>query len=983
MILLLAFVFLIEMSPQAQNSVLSSGNWHKLAVDRTGIHKITYDDLKNFGIPVSQINPKNIRIYGNGNGMLPETTNEFRYGDLQENAIFVYGEDDGVFDPGDYILFYGEGPVEWRFNQQTGYFEHELHLYDVQICYFLTTDLGEGKRIESQPSLPDNPTYVSNSFDDYAVHEIDLISLIQSGREWYGEEFVEDTTHEFVMDFPNLITTESVVLTAKVASRSVETGTFDIAVNGVTVSSIALFPVPDNPVGVYARDKTEINSFFVDLPSLNISFSYSSPHENAIGWLDYFSLNVKRALKFDSGQMQFRAKESVGTGMITTYQVTTANPDFNIWNISDPLNPAAVDFDYADETASFTLPTDSLLNFVIFDLSELFTPEYVGEVENQNLHAIAPPDMLIISPPDFMQQAQQLADFRETHSGLSCYITTPEKIYNEFSSGMQDVTAIRDFGKYLYDKSGGDKPELLLLFGDASFDYRNLSGINTTTQLVPTWESPESLHVINSYCSDDFFVIVEDTDFGTMLNSGIGRLPVKTPEEAAAVVEKIIFYETSSATLGNWRKKIVSIADDANANVHLNHAEAIYHLIDTSEKAFNISKIYLDAFVQDTLPNGNPVYSQVNRKITDRINSGVNIINYTGHGYYNALAHEKILTEDDLTNWDNQTVFPFLFAASCSVGRFDNPEKHSISEQAVLMEGKGMSAIISATRLTFGSSNHALQTAFYSHLFNNPESPLGIALARAKNASASNVNSAKYVLLGDPAMRLAIPEYRVVTEAINGTPVTIPPDTLQPGEQVIVTGFLSDQEGNQIYDFIGTMNISIYDKARVDSTLGNNPHSYVVGFVSQDSVLANKETEVVNGRFSAIFNLPEKMDESYGKIKLSYYAHNQITDAMGYYSELIVGGPPSAVTEIGEAEDFIIFFPTLVTSQLHYTARQHLKDVKIEIFNLSGNLVSSTTKTALSRGDLGMIEMSKLPKGMYIIRAWTNHQMNNFKIIKQ
>lgn len=681
--------------------------------------------------------------------------------------------------------------------------------------------------------------------------------------------------------------------------------------------------------------------------------------------------------------MQFRDKESAGTGMITTYQVTTANSDFSIWNISDPLNPVSVDFNYADDTASFTLPTDSLLNFVIFDLSQFFTPEYVGVVENQNLHAIAPPDMLIICPPEFKPQAQQLADFRETHTGLSCYITTPEKIYNEFSSGVQDVTAIRDFVKYLYDKSGGEKPELLLLFGDASFDYRNLSGINTTTQLVPTWESSESLHVINSYCSDDFFVTVEDTDFGTMLNSGIGRLPVKTPQEAAAVVDKIIRYESSPASFGNWRTKMVSIADDENGNVHLNYAEAINHLIDTTEAAFNISKIYLDAFIQDTLPNGNQGYTQVNREITNRINSGVNVISYTGHGLYNALAHEKILTEDDLANWDNQDVFPFLYAASCSVGQFDNPEKYSISEQAVLMEGKGMSAIISASRLTFGNSNLELQKAFYSHLLNYPESPLGIAFTMTKNASANSVNSAKYILFGDPAMRLATPEYRIVTEAINGTPVNLQPDTLHPGEKVSITGFLTDRVGNQIYDFNGVMDISIYDKARVDSTLGNDLNSYVVGFITQDSVLATKETEVINGRFSVIFNLPDKMDESYGKIKLSYYAHNQTTDAMGYYSELIVGGPPSAVTEFGEAENFIIFFPTLVTSQLHYTAGQHVEDVKIEIFNLSGNLVSSTTKTALSRGESGMIEVSKLPKGMYIIRAWTNHQMNNFKIIKQ
>ena len=129
------------------SSVLSSGNWYKIAVNQTGVHRITYNELASMGIPVSAIDPRNIRIYGNGAGMLPERVSNFRYDDLTENAIFVSGEQDGSFDAGDFVLFYGEGPHVWNYNQISSRYNHVINIYSEFTYYFITTDLGPGKRI--------------------------------------------------------------------------------------------------------------------------------------------------------------------------------------------------------------------------------------------------------------------------------------------------------------------------------------------------------------------------------------------------------------------------------------------------------------------------------------------------------------------------------------------------------------------------------------------------------------------------------------------------------------------------------------------------------------------------------------------------------------------------------------------------------------------------------------------------------------------
>ncbi|MCD4665097.1 MAG: T9SS type A sorting domain-containing protein, partial [Bacteroidales bacterium] len=304
-------------------------------------------------------------------------------------------------------------------------------------------------------------------------------------------------------------------------------------------------------------------------------------------------------------------------------------------------------------------------------------------------------------------------------------------------------------------------------------------------------------------------------------------------------------------------------------------------------------------------------------------------------------------------------------------------------EKAVLMEGKGMSAIIAATRPTFSGANSTFQKNFFAIALSNPEYSLGKSLKLAKQQTDIFVNTRKYCLFGDPSMRLAIPEYKIITEAINGVAVTEPLDTINPGEQIIATGFLTDSEGNNIYNFNGTMSVKVFDRARTVTTLGNDLSSDIIDFFIQDSILLEFETNVVNGQFAYNFNLPYELNEEYGTIKLSYYAKDGLSDAMGHFSEIVVGGQPSSTTEYYQAEEFISFYPTVVFNNLNYFSNQDVENLKIEIYDLSGKVMLPIIQNKIYRGEQKQIDVSKLQKGLYILRAYSNDKMNNLKIIKQ
>ncbi|MCD4731293.1 MAG: hypothetical protein K8R74_11865, partial [Bacteroidales bacterium] len=482
------------------NSVLANGNWYKIAVSNTGIYKISYSELSELGLNVSTINPKHIRVYGNGGGMLPENVNDFRYDDLQENAIQVTGEDDGSFDSGDYILFYAQSPNEWKYSSNDKRLHKSLHLYSDYNYYYITADLGEGKRIQIQSSSPSlTPTFYSNKFTDAYHHEIEEENLISSGRMWYGETFDLYNNMEKEITFPNLDINSKVYLAADVAARSNVTSSFSFYVNDQLVKTLSISPTNSTNINAdYAKTKFDSTSFIVSGPDLTVKIVYSKPLASSVGYLNFFTLNAIRNLKFTGSQMIFRDTRTADNSYITEYTLTKSGSDITIWNITDRTNVSKMETTNGNDKLIFTVESDKLEEFIAFNGSSYYSASLVGKVSDQNLHGLGDYEMIIVTHPDFTDQANRLADHHINFDNMSVLVVELPQIYNEFSSGAQDISAIRDFVKLMYDKaSAGNEPKYLLLFGDASFDYKDR--IPDNSNYVPTWESPESLNPVSSY----------------------------------------------------------------------------------------------------------------------------------------------------------------------------------------------------------------------------------------------------------------------------------------------------------------------------------------------------------------------------------------------------------------------------------------------------------------------------------------------------
>jgi len=963
----------------SQNSVLSEGDWYKVSVSDYGIYKIGYDDLLSFGIDPGQVNPKNLRLYGNGNGMLPEANDEFRYDDLQEIAIFVYGEEDEVFDPGDYILFYGEGPTEWNYNEETGHFEHETNIYTDEVCYFLNFDTGPGKRIENQYStiIPHNNTV--NTFDDYFAHELELENLIHSGKQWYGEKFDGTIVYSWILNFPNLLIEYPVFLYTSGAARSSASSMFTFSAGNSNLELNFYGVNMTNQNGDYAKDKFDTISFYVDDPIIDLEIFYNKPNDSSVAWLDYFGLNFKRSLTHTETQMRFRNLESIGSGKIGRFEISSASEDMVVWNITDPLNPALIEYDLISGVANFTLETDSLLEFISFTDNGFLEIDLLEPINNQNLHGLSSVDLIIVSAEEFLTQANDLAEFRELNDGLNVLVTTPKIVYNEFSSGVQDVTAIRDFVKYLINNSSINPSKYLLLIGKGSYDYKDR--VDNNTNFIPVWESEVSLNPVASYCTDDFFGITESASNPT-IEISIGRLPVTNLSEADAIVQKIILYSSSLEKMGNWRNEVCFIADDEDSNLHFTDVEELCGMVDAINRPWNIKKIYVDAYPQDTLENGQQICPDVNMAITEKINQGVLLLNYTGHGNHEALSYEKILTSEDIQNWTNSNRFPVMINATGALSRFDDPEIISLSEKCVLPSEKGMIAVFAPARATYAGANYQFHTQLLNAINNNPGLTFGMQIKLAKNMGGNNANNLKFILFGDPSMRLAIPLLNITTTAVNGIDASIFQDTLQPGEQINISGQLTDSLNNQVYDFSGILKIKVFERAIVDSTLGNDPNSAVSTFLRQDSVLLDLETEVLNGQFAATFNLPQSMNEEYGYIKLSYYASEELKDARGQYSGIMVGGQTSSTSEYS-MKKFIELYPTITSGILNFSLKEEVPQLHIDIVNLSGNKVFEKEYSRYKSGERGQINLSSLEKGFYIVRIYFENKVNFFKVIKQ
>ncbi len=897
------------------SSVLATGRWYKIGVTKTGVYKLDYNDIINMGWNPGEINPDEIKIYGNYTGMLPESNKKYSPDDLQENAIVVTGAGDGSFDINDKVLFFARGPLMWRYNPFTGRYDHFTNIYSDTVWYFFTVSQGSGKRIKTEESLNTTPTRVIDENLVYALHEVDKENLLSSGKEWYGEELMGDTMERtFTFDFPDLRTDKAVFLKFDIVARSSVNTYYKAFVNNKLVLDSTRFSKITPETAVYARQSNRSVTFFSSTGKLNFSVRYYSDEPNSVAWINYILFNAVSTLKFHGSQMRFANPGAAAEGNIIKYVMKNANPSVKIWDVSDYKKVKNIAYTLDGETLEFTVHNDSIREFWAFDGTDYYTPAAFRYVPNQNLHAINRVDFVIIAPPIFKAQAGRLAQLHSDYDGLISVVVEPQTIYNEFSSGVQDIAAIRDFIKMLYDKNAfGGNPGYLLLFGDASFDYRNR--LSNNTNFVPTFESKESLRETGSFVTDDFFGLL-DPDEGYNVNGeldiGIGRFPVSTLEDAVAAVNKVEHYlSRSGRVMRDWRNDICFVADDGDQNLHLHQAELLSEIVDTTYEFLNAQKIYSDAFAKEKIPGGYR-FPEANKRINEQVEKGALIINYTGHGGLIGWSSEAILDVPAIRSFKNFDNLPLFITATCEFSRFDNPMFVSAGEYTFLNHYGGAIALLTTTRLAYAHANIVVNMRIYRHLLENENetiSRFGDMIRLSK--IPSNVNFLNFTLLGDPALRLAIPENDVVTTKINSIPVEKGGDSIHALSLVTVEGEVRDKNGLKKTGFNGYLYPKVFDKPVKYTTLGNQGgSSYPENFYVQDKILFEGKASVIDGEFSFSFVVPKDISYQYGFGKISYYALDTLmhVDAKGAYRSLVIGGMDQNVVPDTKGPDILLYF---------------------------------------------------------------------------
>lgn len=896
-----------------ESSVLAEGDWFRLCVQEEGIYRITHQELTELGVNMGQLSKSTIQLYGNGGGNLPESNAEPRFTDLQENAIWISGNQSGNFTSDDYILFYGQSPHRWKYNSAQDLFNHEVHHYADETCYFLTYARQEGKRVQQRPGSAQTPTHEVQGFYDFAYHQRDLVNLIGSGKMWFGELFDVTLSRDFSFEFPNISRQHPARIGFHGVAHSRTSSTFTLASQGQSRNFTAPPVTGSSVTSAFALAASGTLEILPSADKIDVKLSYNRTTSGGRAWLNYITVNAQRELIASGSQMFFRNPSVRGQGNVARFQIRQASSQHRVWDVSDPLNVLEQQVQLSGTTMSFLLENPGLNEFVIFDGSQFLSPRLRGRVPNQNLHALELHDLFILVPDLFRAQAERLASFRRSNDGLRVMVVSPQQVYNEFSSGVPDISAIRNFMKMFYDRAAitGEYPRYLLLFGSGTYDNKNRLGYGGN--LIPTFQTQQSLSPASSYISDDFFGLLDDNEgFDAMgaIDLGIGRIPVRTADEARFVVDKILRYNQRVEGLvpgtddprfagripnyADWRSVVTFIADDGDGNIHFNQSEQIAGYLDDAHPVYNVEKIYLDAYEQVSMAGGSR-YPEVNKSINARINQGTLLVNYIGHGGPLGLAQERILTFDDILLWGNFYNLPVFMTATCEFSSFDQPDPNELSAgmRIFLKPDGGASALFTTTRLAYSHSNFTLNDAFMRNAFvpmENGQMPrLGDLIRMAKVQSSSTGTLKNFVLLGDPSMQMAYPHYRVVT--------TEAPDTMRALQKVTISGQVQTPDGSLASGYNGIIYPTIYDKAIAYTTRGNDPASIQAGFSMQNRILYRGKASVSNGAFSFSFIVPRDISYNTGQGKISYYLDDGSTlDGHGYFNNFIISGTSDSYT---------------------------------------------------------------------------------------
>ncbi len=905
------------------NSILSEGDSYKIGVSAPGVYSINYDFLKDtLGLDPTTINVNNISIYGNSGGPLPEKNNDARTDDLEQIPISVLGDSDGRFDVNDKILFYAEGPDKLIFTNNA--YSEITNPYATENFYFIKIGTGPGKRIRDI-SNESNPSYNSSHTDAIEKHESELTNLLGdfgstqgSGQAWYGEELknISEIDLSSRFDFENIDLAEPVTVQMSFVGRSNTRSNVQLKIDGKQFSKSINSVRTEDVEAVYAKPANILESVTLNSASPEIIIEYPKTAPNSSGWLDHLQINYRKNLIYNNTPLTFFDSKSIATNR-ASFNLNNTSEGLNIWNITDIHNVGNQSFSVNLDRGSFVYTTNNeIQKFVVFNPSSIDnSPSFINKIDPQNLHAIDNAELLIIYHSDFAEAAQKLMTHRTSYSNLDVKMIDVDHIYNEFSSGRQDPTAIRDFAKMIYDRDPDFK--YLLLIGDGSYDYRWIYKQFSNQSFIPAYETKESLNPLTAFPTDDYYALLSDGEGGTLrgaIDIAVGRIPVKTSQEANNIVNKIIRYDTNPETNGDWKNRIAFTADDEDSNIHLNQADNIANSVKALHPNYNLEKIYFDAFKQVSTPGG-ARYPDAEDKLNSEIFKGLLVLNYLGHGGPKGWSQERVLKTTEIGSWTNKDKLPLIITATCSFTGFDDPALVTGGEEAILNKDGGAIALFSTVRSVYSSQNFRLTKSVFDTIFskNNTE-PLAIGeiLRRAKNTNSAdtiNVNARKFLLIGDPSLQLALPRYQIRATKINDLKIDASRiDTLKALQKVQIAGEIIDENGNIVSNYNGTLFPTLYDKEISLETLSNDSSSPKKSYNVQRNILYSGTASVTNGIFDFEFVIPKDINYQYGAGKISFYATEENrSEASGYYDEIIIGGTDLGLTEDNTGPQLEVF----------------------------------------------------------------------------
>ena len=896
-ILFIAFWVLVSLPMMAgihsyaERSVLADGHWVKIRVSESGVCRMSFSELRSAGLDPSQV-----RVFGYGGAQKEQDFSKPNIDDLPQVPVYV-GED--------YILFYVQGPISWTYNGSR--FAHTRNTYSDFGYYLLSDDAGDMLLFPEAEAVSGSPTDVTY-YSYYQVQDEDSVNLIDrtgvsgGGRTFYGEQFAAGQTRTFTFSTPYANGDNSSVY-IDMAANAATTSTVKAKLNNTSSKSIYISSIPDHyTFGVAGTISMNGAS---EEQNQRVTIQFVNSNASALAWLNYIEITTPSELVMTGSYMGIRSLVNRNTTNPVRFLLRNTTASTQIWDVTDLAAIQRMPTTMVDDQLAWVgTQADGVHEYIAVntDGTKFVQAEVVGEVKNQNLHALSNIDYIIICPEGYEDVSEDLAKAHEAKQAITYAIVTDQQVYNEFSSGTPDATAYRWLMKMLYDraKNGiGQQPRWLLLMGHGTFDNRKLLR-NSGTSLLLTYQSKNSVNEIKAYATDDYFAYLDDNE-GTIdtqgrMDIGVGRLPVESLDEARTTVDKLIQYIRNEQT-GKWKNQLVYLADDGENGTHTETAEKSAELVRIKNPDFIVHKIFLDAYPQEVNASGES-YPLAKNRVLNLLKNGVLFFNYSGHGGYNAITNESILNLKDIAGMTNKNQAFWLFA-TCNFAQCD-AGKRSAAETAVLNPKGGAIGILAATRTVYASQNTNLNRSVCDTLFGHSDvfhydMTLGEAISIGKNLLGSDENKLAYVLLGDPCMRLNYPtDYHVET--------LTEMDTLNALSVQHVEGRIIDEDLNTVSDFNGKVDITIYDKmqsipTRDNDNVGGDPR--VIAYNDYPNTIFSGATDVKDGLFNYTFMVPKDIRYNFDNGRIVYYAVTadslETAEAVGHFEQFIIGGTGSTV----------------------------------------------------------------------------------------